>query len=775
MTSETHGNVVSDSESVASDAELDYVSPFRDATAIQIAQKRRMARFPTISATSGYSTVNPSDLGYKTLDAQQPRAKDIAFPAYLTNNEKRQALLLEKLKRKESYLKQLRDSQVITDLTVKAVTKEEEAAAVSATAEEQAVAEPEDKAEAKDEPEVEVKDEAEAEAKDESEIEDAAAEKPELATEPVVAEVVEPQIEDQSSAKPEGADAEQVSEGVDAEATEAVAAPGAELEAELEEAVVNGEPVPAVADESDTVGPPIDPLLAPRVPLPVDADKSFKIPFFKSSSQPKVEYPLATPETPEEIVKTENEGYMNKAVYDKVQYETKVHKDWIVNFNEIEEKKYYDKKLEYSIKLKGVQAEIDEVRSAMEKLKEESQKTLEICDAELTRKMLENTQIHVNKKHNIFRETEFLKEQKVNEKNLVITSSAELQKEIDALNVSKSEAQAEYIGWSNRIADLSAHVDAKVAKLHAITEKSNATQAEIDRLNASKKQLNLEIEENKAKHEANSKVVEEVDTKQYLPKLNDIDNQISALLAEMALIKQESANEKCELSAVTKKIEDERRAHEEKLKLEAEERQRKEEDLLNKQRLELEASAEETRVQHEEELGKLKETYEQLELRLQEQEAKNKELEELQEQEKLKAVEKEKEAQEKETLRTAEHEKALEQERSKTAEHEKALELEKLKASEQEKALEQEKSKALEHEKALEQERAKAAEHEKALAEEKAKAVEHEKALKEERAKAAEHEKALKEEKLKAAEREKELEKAKALAASEAEKDVDNA
>lgn len=74
--------------------------------------------------------------------------------------------------------------------------------------------------------------------------------------------------------------------------------------------------------------------------------------------------------------------------------------------------------------------------------------------------------------------------------------------------------------------------------------------------------------------------MESVENKEYLPQINDIDNQISSLLNEMTIIKQENANEKTQLSAITKRLEDERRAHEEQLKLEAEERKRKEENLL---------------------------------------------------------------------------------------------------------------------------------------------------------------------------------------------------
>ena len=76
----------------------------------------------------------------------------------------------------------------------------------------------------------------------------------------------------------------------------------------------------------------------------------------------------------------------------------------------------------------------------------------------------------------------------------------------------------------------------------------------------------------------------------------------------MTIIKQENANEKTQLSAITKRLEDERRAHEEQLKLEAEERKRKEENLLEKQRQELEEQAHQAQLDHEQQITQVKQT-----------------------------------------------------------------------------------------------------------------------------------------------------------------------
>lgn len=657
MTTVARASNGNDGASESLEEELEYVSPFRDATAVQIAQRRRLARYPTTSATSGYTMVNPSDMGYKTLGDQQQRAKDIAFPVYLSNNEKRQALLLEKLRAKEAHLKYLRDSQVLTDLRPNEEKLESDETALSRDGDE---AEDEDaekeSANAKSEDEgkdavevaplVEAKHDAAAVDVGHAEVDEAVEEA--VAPETTAEDKPEASLAVGEAAAPETTEGDEVEdeEAVAPETTEEEKPGGEETAAEVaapESVVEDKSEVPEEDHTSDVLSPPIDPHLAPRVPIPEETEKAFKIPWFRSSSKSKGEYPVATPENPEEIVITAQEGHLNKAVYDKIQYESKVHYQWLTDFNKIEEEKYYNKKLDYSNKLKAVQLEIDEIHSQMDQLKKETSKTLDIFEAELTRKMLDSTQVHVNKKHKIFKETDTLRNQKSLQKDTVLIKSEELQKEIDDLNESKSGVQAEYIGWTNRLADLSAHIDAKVSKVLAITEQSKKTQSEIDKLKETKNQLILETENNNVQHEENKKVLEDVKNKAYLPQINEIDNQINDLLSKMALIKQEGANERIELSAITKRVEEERRAHEEKLMLEAEERKRKEEDLLNKQRLELEKVAEEQKLQHEEELQKLKVSYEELEAKLLEQETRHNEL---QDQEKAKTLEKEKEAEE---------------------------------------------------------------------------------------------------------------------------------
>lgn len=128
-------------------------------------------------------------------------------------------------------------------------------------------------------------------------------------------------------------------------------------------------------------------------------------------------------------------------------------------------------------------------------------------------------------------------------------------------------------------------------------------------LEEEKARLEQEIKEAQELHQQNVSKIESIDNKEYLPKVNEINTEISSLLASLGLIQQEIANQKVEFSSVTRRLEEERKQHEEQLLKEKEERERLEKERLEKQRTEYEKQAEEARLKHEEELANLKQTH----------------------------------------------------------------------------------------------------------------------------------------------------------------------
>lgn len=318
---------------------------------------------------------------------------------------------------------------------------------------------------------------------------------------------------------------------------------------------------------------------------------------------------MATPENPELIVKTKEHGYLSKAVYDKINYDEKIHQAWLADLRAKEKDKYDAKNKEYKEKLQDLQNQIDEIENSMKAMREETSEKIEVSKNRLVKKIIDVNAEHNNKKLMILKDTENMKNQKLQEKNEVLDKQTNVKSEIDDLNNEKTNVQKEFNDWTTNLSNLSQQLDAQIFKINQINLKQGKVQNEIDNLEKKKEDLVTQTEENKKLHEKNVQVLESVENKEYLPQINDIDNQISSLLNEVTIIKQENANEKTQLSAITKRLEDERRAHEEQLKLEAEERKRKEENLLEKQRQELEEQAHQAQLDHEQQITQVKQTY----------------------------------------------------------------------------------------------------------------------------------------------------------------------
>lgn len=377
------------------------------------------------------------------------------------------------------------------------------------------------------------------------------------------------------------------------------------------------------SEVSSITSEPVDHRTVPRVlTFPEFEPKQSKFSLKKNTVTQRPTNPLASPNDPELMVKTDREGFLSKAVYDKVKYDNRRHEKWLVEFTQAEKEKCEQKQVEYDERLAYLRKKVDKLQARKQKIREAADRKLEITHNELTTKLFQETHEFIQMKNKIFLETKAIQEQKERETAEVKVKQGDVQKEIDALNSEREDVQREYISWSNRLAEMSAHLDAKISKLVTIRHQYRSTQGEIDLLNERKAAMEKEMEEHKKTHAENTKAIESYTNKEYLPRVHEIDDKISGLLSELSIIKQESANEKVKLGNITKELENERIAHEEKLKLEAEERQRKEEDLLGKQREEAEVRAAKIKKKHEKELRKMKKSYEKQLKELKEQQSK---------------------------------------------------------------------------------------------------------------------------------------------------------
>lgn len=628
--------------------EKDYSSPFRSQQELIAAKNVKAKKFPTVSATSG--TASAADLGYKVIDSAKRRAKDISVPRYLKNTDEKQRKKLDKLEFKENHLQYLKDSQKIVDVRRK--NKEEQSAAAAAADTADVVEKPEGIEEVEDvggsvgKEEVTSKEHSVPEL---TAVEDTAEPTQELAEEPVeepveesveelVQEPVQENVDDVASFTPSNSSFGVFDSPTD-EIVEAVPIlEGSDHEGGTRETTADDElqddeppiPKPDVIETTEThetttgkedqaeqgleegqaggqadgLTQPIDPNKAPRVPFKAKTGV-----FALWTRSDKQDQPLATPQDPEYIVRTDK-GYMSKAIYDKLEYDEQVHQNELATFNKEQADKYDATEKEYNDKLTLLQSQIDELQATMEQLRLDTKEKIKVSESELSKKMLDLNATHISSKNVIFKETENIKTQKIAERDEITAKHEEVKAEIEELNALKEQVDAEFNEYQAKLDDLTAQLDSKVEKIQELNDKQTEITGLIAELNQQKLDIETETRDAEELHKESTGILESIKNKEYLPKINAIDSQVATLLGSLTLIRQENANQKTEFAAITKRLEEERKAHEEKLRREEEERKRLEEERLQKQREELEAKAEDARLKHEEELRQIKEEHE---------------------------------------------------------------------------------------------------------------------------------------------------------------------
>ncbi|CDO93976.1 unnamed protein product [Kluyveromyces dobzhanskii CBS 2104] len=638
--------------------ENEYHSPFRTKEQTQRARQIKQQKFPTSGA--GVAAADPEKLGYSVnTDKSSKKPKDIAIPSGLKVTEAEQKVRLTALEKKEKQLRYWRESQQIVDLT------EKEAAAAAAEAAAEGKVDASKETSSKD---VDLSKEAEAEVKEEIVDQDAKPSAAAAVVEPFDAAGAEagaeatttddatpavPLVEEEGEENSTGvykAPEDDANEYVDPsreakpesavrafEEAEAIAqddeeeAVVSETEPSPEEAVVALQEAEAIATENpEAVSPPPDINSLPRVPFNgggataastgIMASGLFAL--FKRSKKPDSaaaksaagvvapgdDAPVATPEDPEYIVRTED-GYVSKSVYDKLQYDENQHQSKLTLLSEKHDEKYATKAQEYEEKIKSIEADIAELDAQMEQLRLDHEEKLKLKQVETSQALLETNVKHINVKGELYKETEEIKTRTIASKDEQEVAHQAVQAEIDELLLLKEETAKENQEHESQVEELTAELDAKTSALNESLARKEETNAEIKALEEEKARLEQETKEAQEQHQVNVSKIESIDNKEYLPKVNEINTEISGLLASLGLIQQEIANQKVEFSSVTKRLEEERRQHEEQLAREKEERERAEAQRLEKQRAESEKQAEEARLKHEQEVARLKQTH----------------------------------------------------------------------------------------------------------------------------------------------------------------------
>ena len=515
----------------------EYISPFRNSiTGLQKTQLQALKtqRFPTTSATSDYNNLSTKELGFKKINDKDKRIKDIKFPQYLTENEIRQAGLINDLEGKEERLQYWNDSQQILDYTEKARKREakknlKEIAPDSTSKyyesrlndqlEDAKILNP-----PKEENETVLEDK-----KDENAVETAS-----IPMFTNIGKLIEPTT-----------------------ITTTMAAQNFICMDSSNQSIINKNSLIDATDMTNrykVLKKPLDPTLAPKVPYS-DPSLAHKTTQGQTEAAEQIN-PIASPDEKEMIVKIDNYGHLSKAVYDKVMYERDVHTNYLIDFQEQQDKKYNDKIARYEAKFRKIQKKKELVEQQMNQLKEDTLGKLEVIQNKLVKDIMDSNGKFVNDKTQIMQETRLTKLKKLNECKFYYQKQKLIQGQINLLGVERNNVYDDYTDFATHMNNVSGELDGKLFRLNQINYQSDQIKKEINGLEQKKTSLQQEIENNQNTNETNEKTLGQLKTGEHEKNktLDTINDTITDKLALLAIVKQEAENENLKISKLTDKI-----------------------------------------------------------------------------------------------------------------------------------------------------------------------------------------------------------------------------
>lgn len=575
----------------------EYTSPFRgtvsaaDRAALQALKTHR---YPTTSATSNYTKLNSTELGFKTIKDGDKRIRDIKFPQYLTENEIRQAGIIKDLEGKEERLQYWQSAQHITDLTTRKSKGKKQK-------EETLPENPENNA-----------------TRLHDQLEDARVLNPLFDLEQQKAESGEDAV---STAESNVVTAEipmftNISRFNRPEPTRTLVSttsPAAVICMDSSnQSIINRD---MMTDATDMVNrykvlqPPIDPDLAPKVPYS-DPSLAHKTTQGQNEAEQQVN-PVASPENPEEIVKIDNYGHVSKAVYDTVTYDGDVLTNYLVDYAEQQDKRYSDKVKRYEDKFAIFQHKKDAVLQQMNELKADTLRKLEVIQNKLIKDIMDSNAKYAAEKGTIMKDTELEKLKKLNECKFYYQKQALIQGQINALAVERNSIYDHYAEFTTDMNNVSGELDAKLFRVSQINYQSDQIRKEIEVLQGKKTTLEGDIANYKASHENNTTTLAMLNTGEHqkTKELTNINDTITDKLALLTIVQQESKNENLRVSKLTDKIHQKQKETEERMQKEIDDNKENYENIIATNKTDLETKMRELEESHKKEVDDMNDDY----------------------------------------------------------------------------------------------------------------------------------------------------------------------
>ncbi|SMN18092.1 similar to Saccharomyces cerevisiae YGR130C Component of the eisosome with unknown function [Maudiozyma saulgeensis] len=581
----------------------DYVSPFRSGlTGVNKTQLQaiKTQRFPTTSATSDYNNLSTKELGFKNLKDSDKRIKDIKFPQYLTENEIRQAGIINDLKGKEDRLNYWNNSQQIIDYTQKSKSK-------SKSSEKNEILQSNESTNKFNE--IRLNDQLE-DAKALNLSKESNIKKPEIEEEEEEEDLVE------TASIPMFTNIGKLIQPTivtGAAATSTGNLPNNYVCMDSSnQSIINKN---SLVDATDLINrykvlkPPMDPQLAPKVPYS-DPSMAHKTTQGQNEADQQIN-PIASPDEKEMIVKIDKYGHLSKAVYDKVIYEGDVHTNYLIDFDEQQRKKYNDKIQKYEDKFKRIQQKREIIQQKMNQLKMDTLGKLEVIDNKLIKDIMDSNAKYTDDKAHIMKETELTKLKKLNECKFFYQKQKLIQGQINVLGVERSNVYDNFTEFATHMNNVSGELDAKLFRLNQINYQSDQIRKEIEGLEQKRTVLEKEIQTNETTNETNTKTLSQLQTGEHEKNqtLNTINDTINDRLALLAIVKQESKNENLKIAQLTDKINQKNKETETRMQKEIDDNKTNYENIIAKNKTDLEQKLADLEVTHKERLDQITKDY----------------------------------------------------------------------------------------------------------------------------------------------------------------------
>lgn len=291
--------------------------------------------------------------------------------------------------------------------------------------------------------------------------------------------------------------------------------------------------------------------------IPLDPSRAPKVTFNNNEKGSIGNNPLATPETPELIVKINKYGHLSKPIYDQVTYLNLVQENKIRDLKTKYNNHSQRKKLEIRDKIIAINNKKLSIQQKINEIKINHLNNLECIENDKIKKFFQINQSQTHLKYNLLHNTELIKIWKLHQLKFNRQRQILLQSQLNELSLEYLKFQNDYTLWNGNLIEKMEQLDAQLFKLKQINLRQDQLNNNITQLTKEKSTLQNDINNLESTHVENTKQINDLTMGKhdYNIKLDEINKEINTKQNLLSMIKQETINENLNLMNITNEIE----------------------------------------------------------------------------------------------------------------------------------------------------------------------------------------------------------------------------